>query len=897
MYRLLLLLYPRGFRRRYGAEMAQDFDRLLEQARTEHGLPGAVGLWLGTAKDTLVSGVGERLFGRTTEDDYVEGTMKGVIFELVQAFRGLRRAPGYTVAFVLTLGLAIGVNSAVFSVVNGVLLRPLPYQDAERILYLKQPVAATGVENMAFSFMEIDDYRVAASTIDEFVEFGDWEFTVLGEGQPHRAVGGLVTSNYFEVLGMRPARGRMLNEQDDARGSEPVMLMTDAYWERTFGRDLSVVGRVLRLENLNLDGGAPFTPTRVVGVLEPGLHSTGSRQQDFYVNYAANDHYQDASMRDARGHRMTHVFARLAPGATLSHARSELESIAGRMHEEYPETYEPQLGFGIEAVPWEHELTHEGRSTFLFLMGTVAIVLLLAAFNVANLMLTRLIRKEGELSTRAALGATVADLRIQLTVEQAVLGLGGGGLGILMAYASRDSLVSYAARFTVRAQEVGVDWTVLGATLGGGVLLSILLAWIPGLPIGSVDRVATARSMATDTRWRRQLQRGLVVSQLALSFTLLTGTGVMVRSMIALTSVDPGFQTDEILTVRTPVGPSGTPLPFGGEPGWAAALEEIRNYPGVRNAAVATWAPLGDVSPSALTVRIDDAVDPSDENHLSASNNVSPAYFEMLGIPLIAGRYFDESDREESADVVILNESMARAHFGAGEAIGRRIAFTPDFLHVFTPTTYEVVGVVADSREYGMQTEGIHTFYRPAVKTSWGPTVLVSHQGDGAALAEHVRDVIHRMQPDRAVEEIHTLEALLDRDTAPLRLNAILFGTFALLALLIAGVGVLATLAFSVSQRVREFGIRIALGADQQSLLGSVLGEGMLLVGIALVAGAGATTVLGRFLTRFLYLVDPSDLPSMLAAGAILGAVALGAAFVPALRATRIHPAEALKSE
>ena len=196
-----------------------------------------------------------------------------------------------------------------------------------------------------------------------------------------------------------------------------------------------------------------------------------------------------------------------------------------------------------------------------------------------------------------------------------------------------------------------------------------------------------------------------------------------------------------------------------------------------------------------------------------------------------------------------------------------------------------------------MQTEGIHTFYRPAVKTSWGPTVLVSHQGDGAALAEHVRDVIHRMQPDRAVEEIHTLEALLDRDTAPLRLNAILFGTFALLALLIAGVGVLATLAFSVSQRVRECGIRIALGADQQSLLGSVLGEGMLLVGIALVAGAGATTVLGRFLTRFLYLVDPSDLPSMLAAGAILGAVALGAAFVPALRATRIHPAEALKSE
>jgi hypothetical protein len=372
-----------------------------------------------------------------------------------QAARGLRRSPGYTSAFILTFGLAVGVNSAVFSVVNGVLLQPLPFQDAERIPYVKQPATASGIENATFSFIEIDDYRAAATTIDEFVEFGDWEFTVLGEGDPHRGVGGLVTSNFFGVLGMRPALGRLLNESDDLRGTEPVMLLTDAYWERMFGRDPSVVDRVLDLENLS--AASPFIPVRVVGVLQPGLHYTGSRQPDFYVNYAANGHYQDASMRDSRTHRMTHLFARMAPGVTLPAARSELEGIATELHREYPDAYATTGGWGIETVPWEFELTRRGRSTFLFLMGTVGLILLLAAANVTNLTLTRLIQKEGELSTRAALGASRTNLRLRLTAENAILGLAGGTLGVVLAYASRDSLAAYASRFTVRAQEVGVD--------------------------------------------------------------------------------------------------------------------------------------------------------------------------------------------------------------------------------------------------------------------------------------------------------------------------------------------------------------------------------------------------------------------------------------------------------
>jgi predicted permease len=822
--------------------------------------------------------------------------MRKGLFHLGQAVTGLRRARGYAAAFVVTLGLAIGVNSAVFSVVNGVLLRPLPYPDADRILYLKQPVAGAGVENALFSFMEIDDYRAGASTIDEVVEFGDWEFTVLGEERPHRAVGGLVTSNYFGVMGMRSALGRLLNEEDDRHGAEPVMLLTDAYFERVFGRDPSVVGRTLRLENLSDE--VPFKPTRVVGVLEPGLHYTSSRRPDFYVNYATNDHYQGAAMRDARGHRMTDVFARLAPGATVEAARSELDAIAGRLHAAYPENYDPEMGYGIEAVPWLDELTRQGRSTFLLLMGTVAVVLLLAAANVTNLTLTRLIRKEGELATRAALGATRTDLRLHLATENLVLGLAGGALGVLLALAGRDSLAAYAGRFTVRAQEVGVDWTVLGATLGGAMLLAVALAWAPGLPVAPGPAgSASARSKATDSRSRKRLQRGLVVTQLAISFALLTGAGLLVRSLIELGSVDPGFRTEQILTLKAPTGPTGGALPFTPDPGWEHALHEIGSFPGVRAAAVASWTPLAAPTAYPLPVTVEGRSDPAEHAHPTTPNEVSPGYFEMLGIRLVAGRTFVATDRAGSAPVIILNRSMARGLFGDEDPIGRRISFEPDYRGVFIGGSYEVVGVVADTREHGMDTEGVHTFYRPAAQTTWGPAILVASAGDPGALAEHVREVIQRMDPDRAVEDIETMASLLDRAMAPSRLNAVLVGSFAVLALLIAAVGVLGMLAFSVSQRVREFGIRMALGADEGRVLRSVLGEGVLLLTVALVLGTAGALALGRFLSLLLFNVGPLDAVSLVSAASILGAVALGAALVPALRATRILPSEALKAE
>lgn len=396
-----------------------------------------------------------------------------------QATRSLIKTPGFTAAFVITLGLAIGLNTAIFSVVNGVLLAPLPYRDADRILYVRHPAVTAGIEDGSFSFLEVQDLR-AARSIDQLVEYGDFTFTVSGDQAPHRAVGGLVTSNYFQVLGLRPQIGRTLVAGDDGRGAEPVMVLTHEYWARVYGADPSVLGRTVRLRSSNSDP-RPVT-TRIVGVLPPGTYYTGTRRQDFIVNYAASPHYSSASMENERYHRMTSVFARLAPGWTAEAAAAELTALYGAMVQANPSAYPDRMGFAISAALWRDELTAKARPTFLILMGTVVLVLLLACANVANLTLARLFRRERELAVRAALGASRGTLRRQLLIENLLLSLAGAGLGLLIALNALGGLVRYANRFTVRTGEIALDVPVLLFTIGVAVAVALLLAWAPSLP-------------------------------------------------------------------------------------------------------------------------------------------------------------------------------------------------------------------------------------------------------------------------------------------------------------------------------------------------------------------------------------------------------------------------------
>jgi predicted permease len=803
------------------------------------------------------------------------------------AFRSLARSPGYALAFILTLGLGIGLNTAIFSVVNGVLLAPLPYADADRLVYVEQPALQTGTVE-SFSFVEVGDYRGAARTVDELVEYGDLTFNVVGEGEPHRAVGGLVTSNYFTVLGLRPQLGRLLGPQDDGEGAEPVMVLTHDYWTRVYGADPGVIDRTLKLYVFG-----EARTARIVGVLARGTLYTGSRRQEFFVNYASNGHYGGAAMLNERTHRMTDVFARLAPGQTVEAARAEFASLNVAVRNQFPDAYPATRGYSISLTPWREALTQDARPVLLILTGAVLLVLLLACANVANLTLTRLVRRERELAVRAALGAGSRRIRAGLLTENLILALAGAALGLLLAVLGMDALIQYASRYTVRTAQIGIDGRVLFFTAAIATGVALLLAWAPPLPgLGAVGSAAGGARGGVGIN-RKRLQQGLVVSQLALSFMLLAGAGLLVRSLNALNRVDVGVNYENVVKFDAP---SVTGMPVDAN---RAMMDDIvtrlQALPGVTQVAYATRAPFSETFLSRQILRAEGRDENGVPSPMLTQNTVSTDYFGALGIALVRGRAFDITDRATNDPIVIVNESLARQLFGEEDAVGKRIA-AQQFNGQWGAWT-EIVGVAADTREYGHALDGAHAIYRPAAQSFPGSTVMMRIAGDAGTVLSQVSSIVHELDPERPVDNLSTLEALRFEDLAPPRLNATLFTAFAALALLIAAVGVFGVLAFTVSQRTREFGLRMALGALERQVLGMVLREGAWMAGVAVLAGAIASILLARFLQGLLFNVSPADPGTHSAVAILLVTVAMFAAWLPARRATRAHPADALRNE
>jgi predicted permease len=814
------------------------------------------------------------------------------------ALRNLTRVPGFALAFVLTLGLGIGANTAIFSVINGVLLRPLPYPEADRIMHLRQPQVAAGVEDSSFSFPEVAHYRSVAKTIDQFVEFGDWTFNVLGRGEPHRATGGLVTANFFPMLAAQPLLGRMLVPADEAKGAPPVAVLTYAYWQRVFGSDPAVVGQTLDLT---------VRQAQIVGVLKPGSHYATQRKQDFYANYAANDHYMSSSMQNEWPHRMTTVYAHLAPGATSASAQAELRQIAATLRQDHPEAYPSSRGFDIIVTPWKDELTAKAKPTLIILLVTTIFVLVIACANVANLTLTRLVQREREMGIRAALGAPAAMLRRQLLAENLVLSALGGALGLALAVAGLNLLIAYTSRFTTRTGEIGLDARVLVFTLVVATAMAILFAWAPRLTFMNdpVRAMSAGGGRATSTRGRRRAQRALVVSQLAVSFMLLIGAGLLTRSLLQLYAVDPGFNLGSVLSLEAPANfQQANPAvnaqraaQFGLD-----VIERVKAEASVRNAAIASAAPLAGSVPQQREFRIDGAeADAVSAGPRTVTRVVSGSYFETIGTPLRAGRTFQPTDTRTSPPVLILSESMAKYYFKTTDPIGRRISWKVingiTGAVSWTPPA-EIVGVVADSRADGVEQAPMHTMFQPDTQ-SFTPSTLLVRTASAApdALAPRVIETIRQLDPNRPIEHVQTLEELRDETIAPQRLNATLIGLFALLALAIATVGVAGVLAFSVSQRTNELGIRVALGAERRTILRMILGEGASMALVGLVVGGAAAIPLSRLLEGLLFGVEPADPPTIaLSAGLLIG-VALIASWIPARRATAVDPIAALRSD
>jgi putative ABC transport system permease protein len=802
------------------------------------------------------------------------------------AVRLLRRQPGYAVAVIATLGLGIGANSAIFSVINGVLLRPLPYAESERLVLLRQSAQLAGQEQVPVSIRELYDYREQTSDFSGIVEFHQMSFDLIRRGEPDRVTTGVVSSNFFDVLGVKPVAGRNFVAADERHGAEAVLLLSHSYWKTRFGGDLKIVGQVFQMND---------RPHTVIGVLPPvPLYP---QECDVYMPtiacpFRARGEEQIASNRRAFG--ALQVFGRLKSGATPEHAGLQVATVADRFRREHPESYKDQRGFSATTVGVLGELTRNARPMLLVLLGATALVLLLACANVASLTVARTLNRERELSLRTALGASRRQLIGQLLTESTLLGVAGGLVGLIVSRASLGALTTFVGRFTSHTSDIAIDGRVLVFTAVVSILTGVAFGALPALITrpAAVAALKHAGASSGASPRRRRLQHALVISQVAVSVVLLTAAGLLLTSFYRLQRVNAGYDPARVLSAEI----------YGNFTRYATAeaslrlyqplIERLQQLPGVQSAAIGSLVPLGTAfgpffSPFEIEGRSAAGRERPSADAVIASND----YFRTLGIPIVGGREFRATDTRESTPVAIISQSMARYWDGADPA-GSRINFD-------TETWYTVVGVAGNVRQYGLNREAIAQVYVPLVQTpsSFAGSLLVRTTDDPTALAVAVRDAVHSLDPDLPVENMKTLEDLRSGFLATPRLTAVLLMLFATLALIITLAGLTGVIATSVSQRTHEFGIRLALGETPGGVLSGVLRQGLLLVAIGLVAGIAASAFAARILTAYLFDTEPSD-PSTLVAVAVAFVLAGTVACLgPARRATRVDPMLALRSE
>ncbi len=822
--------------------------------------------------------------------------LDGAWRDATHTLRFLARNPGFTATVVLTLGLGIGANTAMFTVLRGTLLRPLPNRDGERLVYLRQSAPGAQHQNVLFSVPEIGDLRTASHTLSTVAEYSNAvPFTmVASDGHPERVSVAVVSGNYFEVMGLGPVLGRVMSSGDDGATAEPAAVLEYGFWMQRFGGDPSIVGSTIDLNEI---------ATTVVGVMQPAPQYP--EPTDVYVNTVTSPHHLSATMVTERTHRMTELFARLAPDAGVDQARAEVDRIAEGMVHDHPEAYERAARFTVSVSLLRDAESARASFTFWLLMGAALSVLLIAGANVSNLTLMRSVARGREMLVRVALGASRARLRRLLLTENLALALAGGALGVLVAFGGLRLLVQFAAQFSPRADEIRLDGVVLAATLAGSVAVAVVLSLVPTVhrEAWPGSSLAPAGRGTTMTRTRRRVQRSLVVVQVAASMVLLAGAGLLMRTLSKLEAVDAGVRTDHVLTVELPLG--GDLLrQVMNRAGNLANYERIRDavaaVPGVSVAALASGPPLRSPFLDFDMKAEGRAEDPDAPTPHAALKTVDPAYFAAAGIPLVAGRAFARTDDQGAARVVILSASFAHQLFGDQDPLGRHVALTGEILK-FTPFDdgwRTVVGVAADTRDHGLDNDVTPVMYEPfAQEFIVSGALVVRTTLDPVVLRATIVRAVRESAPNQLVERVATLREIRDESVGPRRLNAWFIVAFGSLALVIAMVGIAGVLGFSVSSRTAEIGIRMSFGADAAGVRRMVLGEGgiLLAAGVALgLAGALATT---RLLRGLLFGVGPTDPATLLGVALLLLSVGLAACWLPAAKAARVDPAEALRTD
>jgi putative ABC transport system permease protein len=811
------------------------------------------------------------------------------ITDLRFAVRSLARVKGLAFTVILTLALGIGANAAIFSVVRGVLLRPLVNRDQDRLIYIRQSALGIHVDNVKFSVPELHDLQARVRSLAAFGDFSTIDFTMIGLGEPRVVRAGVVGGSYFDVMGLRPVLGRLLGPNDDGPKAAGAAVLTHRFWTTSLHSNPSVVGKTVRLSD---------RPATIVGVLEPSVpYPTAT---EIIANVVTSPHHLDATMVEGRVHRMTDLFGRLAPGVELEAARAELRAAHGAILKEHPEAYSREADFRIDAVRLRDEIISPARTVLLVLLAASALVFIVACSNVANLILARSVRRQGELAVRTALGASTAVLRRTLLAESLLLCGAGALLAVIIARPMVAILARYAARFSVRALDVTIDASLLWVGAGLAVAAAVLLAFVPRLPSAdAANGLGLSNGSVRITSGANRRLRVFAVTQIAASFVLLAGAAMLLTTLFALQRARTGFDTRNVLALNVPIV-SYTRAPQQIVGFYQEAMRRITQLPGIEGVAVGTNVPWRDAGFFAAQFTVEGyAKANGEEDPRARFRTVSPGFFASLGVPIIAGRDFNDLDRRDAEKVVIVSQSVAQRLFPNSDAVNRHLMWTDPVIKFIDVSggPRRIVGVVPDVDDESVEPRSEMTVYHPFGQEIFGGRMFVHTRTDPYALVPPITRIIRDLAADQPVEQAATLEDVRAEVLAPNRLNAVVFGGFALVAVTIAVVGVAGVLAFSVSARTREFGIRLAIGSTPAHLLSRVLGEGAAIAVSGILTGALAGILLARIVGSYIQGIQiPGALPTV-GAAAMLIAAAILASLTPAARASRVDVLRALRSE
>ena len=816
-------------------------------------------------------------FGMKFAEAWVMDTLRQ---DLVHALRRLRQSPGFTLIAVATLALGIGANSAIFSVISAVLLRPLPFEEPERLAQLSQ--TWQGRFLAIYSPQNFLDVQAQAQSFETMAAVDAGGVTLTGRGAPARIQGAEVSASFFDVLRMRPALGRALRSDENETGHTKVVVLGDRLWRERFGGSPAVIGQSVLLNR---------EPFLIVGVAPKGFAYPEGAELWTPLEY-------DLRFRTkSRGAWYLGVIARLKPGVPMSRARDEMAMIGGRLARDYPDANE---GVGGTLLPLQESLVGRSRTSLLVLFGAVGLVLLVACVNVANLLLARMAARETELAVRSALGAGRRRLVRQLLTESVLLSLLGGAAGLLLASVSLDSLLALQPEGLPRLGEVRIDRGVAAFATLVSIATGILFGIFPALQMTQLSTAQALREAGRGLLSSRgaRVRGGLVVGQMALAMVLLAGAGLLLRSFVRLSHVDPGFRTDSALTFRI----SLPEMAYATEARRAAFLDDLLGklaaLPGVREVGAVAGLPLsGQRFNIAFEVAGRAPVPPAQQPSLEV-RVASSEYFKAMGIPVKRGRGFERQDQMSSSPVVVLSESAVRQYFPGEDPLGKHLTIGMGRDEGLPAPGGEIVGVVGDVKEAGLSKASPPAVYLPHAQLGVSSMdVLVRTSVSPRTLVPTIEAVVHDLDAELPLMRMRTLDEVVGRSISEPRFYAVLLGAFATIALLLAALGVFGVMSYAVAQRRREIGIRVALGADPSELLRMVLGNALALVGAGIGVGLLGAVALSRIMATLLFELSPTDPATLVGVAALLAAVALLASYLPARRATRVDPLVALRSE